>query len=421
MTSWMRTTWIGTNWNEDTQKVKARNHVLKMRHLFSKNMLKCTMRLTIALLSYFVLIDGAHRQTNQKIGTYEYKTMHTHRRAFHYVNKHSLNPKLMAVFGTNKLPQLFVQEFVNALSQFQQLNILSIGSGDCKLESNIFQAVLLMTNVRRINIFCYDPSMDGFTHSLSTSAEVMNKSLQGTGQSLKNSSMMIIPTLMLPEGVQFHGVFAHHALHHVDELEQLFQFLHSNMHDDAIMVIADMVGNNGHSRWPEQLTLAKELWGRMPTPGVAWDYLQNCSITKYPNYAYHICQPEANEGIRSSEVMPFLVKQFQFEKFVGYGGIEFEFIGNRLSQNFDHDTTHGRKFLDDLMQIQDEALINGKIKPDQVIATLRKRSKSSNPPAPPKVWKNLTPEFCVRDHKSPTKAVDITTILDPCKHGSYCA
>src|ERR1035437_3412974 len=52
---------------------------------------------------------------------------------------------------------------------------------------------------------------------------------------------------------QYTAIFANQALHHVLELEHLFAEVKRGLHSDGFFVASDIIGRNGHLRWPEAL------------------------------------------------------------------------------------------------------------------------------------------------------------------------
>ena len=53
---------------------------------------------------------------------------------------------------------------------------------------------------------------------------------------------------------------ANHSLHHVLALEHLFAQVSATLREDGVFVVNDMIGRNGHQRWPEALDLLQRIW-----------------------------------------------------------------------------------------------------------------------------------------------------------------
>jgi len=179
-----------------------------------------------------------------------YQGMHTHNWAFHFVNKLTLQPKLDAVFGqANLLTDIFARELAAAAGTANTLRVLSIGSGDCSLEILLGEVIRRDFNVTCV-FTCFDPSDEGF--------------LAATRQiAAKKSAFKVIR--QLPTEGSFDAAFAHHALHHVGDLETLFTFVRRAIGPDGVFVISDMIGRNGHQRWPEAKRLAERLFSKLPS------------------------------------------------------------------------------------------------------------------------------------------------------------
>ena len=53
---------------------------------------------------------------------------------------------------------------------------------------------------------------------------------------------------------------AHHSLHHLIELEASFDQVVGWLHPEGAFVTMDLIGRNGHMRWPETLTVIRQIW-----------------------------------------------------------------------------------------------------------------------------------------------------------------
>ena len=54
-------------------------------------------------------------------------------------------------------------------------------------------------------------------------------------------------------------VIANQALHHVLELEHLLDGLKGALRPDGYLLVSDMIGRNGHMRWPEALEIVQAM------------------------------------------------------------------------------------------------------------------------------------------------------------------
>ena len=63
---------------------------------------------------------------------------------------------------------------------------------------------------------------------------------------------------------QYAAVIANQSLHHVLELEHLFDQVKGSLRPDGYFVASDMIGRNGHQRWPEALAEVQRFWRDLP-------------------------------------------------------------------------------------------------------------------------------------------------------------
>ena len=65
-----------------------------------------------------------------------------------------------------------------------------------------------------------------------------------------------------PPDAQFDMIMAHHSLHHIVELERIFDYSKSHLKERGIFATNDMIGRNGHMRWPERRPVSSRPFGR---------------------------------------------------------------------------------------------------------------------------------------------------------------
>ena len=57
------------------------------------------------------------------------------------------------------------------------------------------------------------------------------------------------------------GAFmAHHSLHHIVALETLFGQIVERLEPEGAFITMDLIGRNGHMRWPETLAIVRHIW-----------------------------------------------------------------------------------------------------------------------------------------------------------------
>ena len=185
---------------------------------------------------------------------------------------------------------------------------------------------------------------------------------------------------------QFDSILAIHSLHHVVALEKLFDEVHRSLSDDGSFLINDMIGRNGHLRWPEALPVVQAFWKGLPH-----SKKYNHQLKRFEDeFVNWDCSKEGFEGIRAQDILPELIKRFEFDCFLGFANVIDIFVDRSFGHNFDPKKESDIAFID-RVAMTDEALIeSGKIKPTHMIAALKKQG------AVLKTYKHLTPEFCVR-------------------------
>lgn len=185
----------------------------------------------------------------------------------------------------------------------------------------------------------------------------------------------------------YDGIMANQSLHHVVELEHLFDAVRNGLKPGARFVIADMIGRNGHQLWPEALAIINEFWPELPER-----YHYNHQLKRHEStFLDWDCSSVGFEGIRAQDILGLLIKNFQFETFLPFANLISPFIDRGFGHNFDINSQWDRDFIDRVHARDEEEMRQGNIKPTQMFAVLCNEAVSKT-----ECRDNLTPQRCVR-------------------------
>jgi len=302
----------------------------------------------------------------------------------YWENKH-LAP-LFRDFGFETLEEFFCQQLAQALrsstpptTMVNATNVIvSIGSGNCDFEVALARR-LVGAGLDNFRIECMD----------------VNTEMLRRGQALARAdgvAPFIVPVQAdfnswTPESGRYLAVLANQSLHHVVNLEGLFDAVKRSLRPAGLFLVSDMIGRNGHMRWPEALAMVNEFWGRLPARYRA-NRLLGTTDEQYVNFD---CSKAGFEGIRAQDILPLLVQRFGFKVFVPFGNVIDVFVDRGIGPNFDPSNAWDRDFIDRVHAADVEALRAGRIKPTHMVAAL-----SPAPQTQTRHPEMLGPAFCVR-------------------------
>ncbi|MCF6300571.1 MAG: class I SAM-dependent methyltransferase [Proteobacteria bacterium] len=258
------------------------------------------------------------------------------------------------------------------------IKILSIGSGNGELEVKI-ASVLSQNNNLNFSIECMDINQD----MLDRTVDLARK--QGVDKKIKITKNDF--NKWNPD-TEYDIILANQSLHHVMELEHLFDAIHAGLKQTGLFMTSDMIGRNGHMRWPEALEVLEPFWAKLPEK-----HKYNQLMKRQENtYINHDCSTEGFEGIRAQDILRLLTERFNFKLFIPFANIIMVFIDRPFGHNFDVKDPKDLDFIDQVHKKDEELILNGSLKPTQLLAIMTKdevaKTKLSNP--------LLTPEFCIR-------------------------
>jgi hypothetical protein len=244
--------------------------------------------------------------------------------------------------------------------------ILSIGAGDATQEIVIAQE-LARRGRPNIEIVCADllPALVA-----QASEKIRAAGLVGRGRAVQCDLNTGFP----PEEVG--GVTATDSLHQMLRLETLFERVEKAIGPNGSFILRDVVGRNGHMRWPEVLEPLRALWRRLPAR-LQRHHLNGMQDPWFENFDGSV---EGLERIRCQDIMQVLQERFDFSGIMTYGGLVDPFVDRIYGPNLSPDREGDRLFIDRLQDAEDRLRDAGAVFPTQIYAIARRRGTVDLPP-----------------------------------------
>ncbi len=299
---------------------------------------------------------------------------------FHYWSNTHLRPMLDA-FGFSSPDEFFANTFAlaHAEASFRPVRFASLGAGNCDTEVRVAK-LLVARGLSDFTIECLD----------------INEAMLERGRhlALENGLADQVTTSLVdfnswtPASDAYAAIMANQSLHHVMHLERLFSAVSQGLAPDGRFMTSDIIGRNGHMRWPEALDIVQEFWNELPA-----SYRWNVQLQRHEEqFGNWDCSNEGFEGISAEDILPLLVEHFDFELFLPYGNLIDPFIDRSFGPNFDAEAAWDRDFIDRVHARDEFEMAKGAITPTHIIAVMRQRPFAGNR----LVRGSLTPEHCMR-------------------------
>ncbi len=326
--------------------------------------------------------SGAHadrtRQEIENFGSQE--NVHDLPEIFHFWSLRYVRPKLEAVYGVSTLDDFYLNHLFRYREEnpHRTLEVTSIGAGNGDMEVRI-AGRLRQGGLTDFRFSCVDINPYMLTRGREQAA--------AGGLASHFEFLETDVGAWRADGPRA-AVLAHHSLHHIVGLEGVFANIRKAIGGDGYLLTCDMIGRNGHMRWPEALERVHAIWRTMPDR-YKYNHLLERFEAMYENWD---CSTEGFEGIRAQDILPLLVREFHFESFIAYGNLPDVFVDRNFGRNFAVDNAQDTAFIDRIGAENDRLIDAGVLKPTQMVAALRGR-----PSAQVRCYRHWTPEFCVRD------------------------
>ncbi|MEM6539083.1 MAG: class I SAM-dependent methyltransferase [Pseudomonadota bacterium] len=175
----------------------------------------------------------------------------------------------------------------------------------------------------------------------------------------------------LPD-VEYDLICASGALHHIENLEFLFEQINSRLAPDGVFYANDYMGPS-HMQWDDkQLALMNAVVGILPDELNRVQHRGNnivSEVTRIPLEVFARVDP--SEGVRSADIFDVMEKHLKIEKVVPFGQtLAYEVLRGRV-QNFDDNDAKDQAILSLICLLEKELIDAGVISSDFnfVIAT----------------------------------------------------
>lgn len=287
--------------------------------------------------------------------------------------------KLRDVMGYKNFIDFYARELIQGAKDSGFGRFISFGSGDAAVEVQL-AGYMIKQGFTDFELECLELS--------EFQKERADRNIAEAGLTGKVRCVLGDFNKWTGEKDSYSGVMAHHALHHVLDLEHLFDSIKLAMHDRGRFVTCDVMGRNGHMKWPEALEVIERLWLTLPE-AKRYHHILKRIDHQYVNWD---CSKQGFEGIRCQDILPLLVERFDFPVFLGFGCLVDPFTSRGFGWNFDVNDSCDTAFID-LVEHLNETLIDvGHIKPTRMFASMTKYAVEN-----PKHYKHWTAQFSVRD------------------------
>ncbi|PYK09627.1 MAG: class I SAM-dependent methyltransferase [Verrucomicrobia bacterium] len=304
---------------------------------------------------------------------------------YHYWIAKHIRPRMCSVFGVSNVLLFYAGCAAEAFRQpGASRRIISLGAGECVHEISLIKKLLEMGET--------DFVIEGLELSpLRSERAQANARKEGVQQFLEINESDL--NRWVPSR-RYSTVIAKDTLHHVVELEHLFDSIHEALEDEGIFVTTDMIGRNGHMRWPEALEIIQEIWKFIPD-----HYKTNHQLKRVEHeYVNWDCSKTGFEGIRAQDILPLLLERFSFKTFLGFANLPDIFIERGFGHNLSIDNPRDIGFIDFLEQLNTLLIDLGYLKPTMMYASMTRRRPNA---PPPRYYRHWTPEFCARIEDPP--------------------
>jgi len=171
---------------------------------------------------------------------------------------------------------------------------------------------------------------------------------------------------------RFGIVFCHASLHHLLNLDRVFEEIARCLEADGELIVVDVITRNGYGMWPETRKVARTLWATLPDR-------YRINHTAYPGkwMDKRIWEGDTRlagmECARSEEVLPLLRTHFRETAHVPLLAFCRRFFDTMYGPNYELSRPLDRAIVDWLWQLDCRHLDSGALRPESFFGVFRLR------------------------------------------------
>jgi len=300
--------------------------------------------------SYRARVEAERRTFSDNINVHDLPEI------FHHWSHKFLLPKLEAD-GYSCLEDVFVKTVLRARERKgSSVRVISLGAGNCDFEVDLL-ARIHAAGAKDVHLDCLD-----------LVEEMLERGRRlATEKGFEDKMGFICSDLNTIEFGDSYDVFlANQSLHHFLELETIFTKVRAALPAHGYFVTSDMIGRNGHMRWPEAYRLIDQLWQFLPDSYKYNHQLKRLEET-FDNWD---CSKEGFEGIRAEDILPLLIEHFEFEYFLAFSNLIDVFCDRGFGHNFDAKRSFDRAFIDFVGELDHQLIQEGELTPTHLLAVM---------------------------------------------------
>jgi GT2 family glycosyltransferase/ubiquinone/menaquinone biosynthesis C-methylase UbiE/glycosyltransferase involved in cell wall biosynthesis len=300
------------------------------------------------------------RKIQQELTIFENRAnVHDLPNIYHYWSNKYLFP-LLEEAGYSAIDDFFSSNLLVAKNRTGSsiARFVSIGAGNCDMEVSIAKN-LINAGCRTFILECLE---------INPAMLERGKEIARENGVIDNMRFVEADFNTWVANDKYDGVMANQSLHHVTELEHLFDQINSALQANGSFVINDIIGRNGHQYWPEALEIVNQFWKELPE-NYKFNVILNRLEEEYDNWD---CSTEGFEGIRAQDILPLLLRQFQCEKFVTFGNLINVFVDRCFGHHFNPESEWDRDFIDRVHAEDVTGFKNGTLTPTHMLAVFVK-------------------------------------------------
>jgi SAM-dependent methyltransferase/predicted O-methyltransferase YrrM len=179
-------------------------------------------------------------------------------------------------------------------------------------------------------------------------------------------------TLRLPE-CTYDVVFGIESIHHISNLEQLFESISMSVKPGGYFVLDEYIGPNKFQWTPSQLEAINDEILKLP-PDLKRSVIDGS--LKGPGARLTIEQIDAvdpSEAVRSADILKVLETYFDVLEIKGYGGSLLHWLLEGITGNFDEDDPRAMSCLKSLFDREDDLIAGGVLRHDFALIIAKRR------------------------------------------------
>jgi ubiquinone/menaquinone biosynthesis C-methylase UbiE len=163
------------------------------------------------------------------------------------------------------------------------------------------------------------------------------------------------------------------SMHHFENLEHILREINNSLKQNSLLIVNEYIGPKRFQWTDKQLSIANEMLGLLPEKYRLDPATETMKKSIQRQTVEQMIAVDPSEAVRSSDIIPLILEQFEFVKRIDYGGTILNLLLENIILNFDETKSEDMAILNSIFYVERLLINEGILDSDFSMLVARKK------------------------------------------------